>query len=154
MNHLKAEVTATEFWREQIATLKDVGDLLKEELPDIKPERNTDSGKRERPSAGGERTVGVCCIHAKKESNVGASQLAPQRSQENKARLAECRGGGHTKRGGGFVKITKRPLSNRVQGSSSHPAGPGGPDDVSAGRRWTHQWVLGIRIHWTEIACL
>lgn len=53
MNHLKAEVTATEFWREQIATLKDVGDLLKKQLPDIKPERNTDSGKRERPSAGG-----------------------------------------------------------------------------------------------------
>lgn len=94
MHHLKAEVTATEFWREQIATLKDVGDLLKKQLPDIKPEQNTDSGKRERPSAGGERTVGVCCIHAKKESNVGASQLAPQRSQENKARLAECRGGG------------------------------------------------------------
>lgn len=53
MNHLKAEVTATEFWREQIATLKDVGDLLKKQLPDIKPEQNTDSGKRERPSAGG-----------------------------------------------------------------------------------------------------
>lgn len=53
INHLREEVNATDFWKEQIAKMKDVGDLLKEQLPDIKPERNTDSGKLESPSAGG-----------------------------------------------------------------------------------------------------
>ncbi|ELK09339.1 NKG2D ligand 3 [Pteropus alecto] len=43
VNHLREKVNATDFWEEQIGTLKDVGDLLKQELPDIKPEQNTDS---------------------------------------------------------------------------------------------------------------
>ncbi|XP_039702858.1 UL16-binding protein 3-like [Pteropus medius] len=43
VNHLREEVNATNFWEEQIGMLKDVGDLLKQELPDIKPEQNTDS---------------------------------------------------------------------------------------------------------------
>ncbi|XP_023384092.1 UL16-binding protein 3-like [Pteropus vampyrus] len=43
VNHLREEVNATDFWEEQTGTLKDVGDLLKQELPDIKPEQNTDS---------------------------------------------------------------------------------------------------------------
>lgn len=53
MNHLREEVNATNFWEEQIGMLKDVGDLLKQELPDIKPEQNTDSGKLESLRAGG-----------------------------------------------------------------------------------------------------
>lgn len=53
VNHLREEVDAADFWEEQIDTLRHVVDLLNEQLPDIKPEQNTDSGKLESPSAGG-----------------------------------------------------------------------------------------------------
>ncbi|XP_032958641.1 UL16-binding protein 3-like isoform X2 [Rhinolophus ferrumequinum] len=43
MNHLREDINATKVWKDQIDTLCHVGDLLKQQLPDIKLEKYPDS---------------------------------------------------------------------------------------------------------------
>ncbi|XP_036103672.1 UL16-binding protein 3-like [Molossus molossus] len=49
MNLLREEVVTTETWREQTTTLRDVGNLMKQHLPDIIAEKYADRGKCENP---------------------------------------------------------------------------------------------------------
>lgn len=48
MNLLREDVNATNVWNEQTDTLCHMGDLLKQQLPDIKLEKYPDSGKLEK----------------------------------------------------------------------------------------------------------
>ena len=49
-------------WETQTDTLKDTGDLLKGQMPDVTPEKHTDRGELENPNAGGV-DWGLSCIH-------------------------------------------------------------------------------------------
>ena len=49
-------------WETQINTLKDIGDLLKEQMPDVIPEKHIDKGELESPNAGGV-DWGLSCIY-------------------------------------------------------------------------------------------
>lgn len=53
VSSLGEKVKGTKNWEIQIETLKDVGDFLKEQLPDIMPENYTAMGESGNPSAGG-----------------------------------------------------------------------------------------------------
>ena len=48
-------------WETQTDTLKDTGDLLKGQMPDVIPEKHTDKGELENPNAGGV-DWGLSCI--------------------------------------------------------------------------------------------
>lgn len=48
MNLLREEVNATHVWKAQLDTLGHMGHVLKQELPDVKPDKDTDGGKREK----------------------------------------------------------------------------------------------------------
>ena len=49
-------------WETQTDTLRDTGALLKEQMPDVTPEKHTDRGELENPNAGGV-DWGLSCIH-------------------------------------------------------------------------------------------
>ena len=62
MSPLGEEVKSMNAWETQINTLKDIGDLLKEQMPDVIPEKHIDKGELESPNAGGV-DWGLSCIH-------------------------------------------------------------------------------------------
>ena len=49
-------------WETQTHTLRDTGDLLQEQVPDVTPEKHTDKGELENPNARGV-DWGLSCIH-------------------------------------------------------------------------------------------
>ena len=49
-------------WDMQTVTLRDTADLLKEQMPDVTPEKQIDKGELENPNAGG-IDWGLSCIH-------------------------------------------------------------------------------------------
>ena len=62
MSPLGEEVKSMNAWETQINTLKDIGDLLKEQMPDVTLEKHIDKGELESPNAGGV-DWGLSCIH-------------------------------------------------------------------------------------------
>ena len=60
-------------WEAQTVTLRDTGDLLQGQMPDVTPEKHTDRGELENPNAGGV-DWGLSCIHCfpvkKKKLNI------------------------------------------------------------------------------------
>ena len=50
---LGEEVKMTKAWETQTETLRDIGDLLREQLPDVTLEKRTVTGELESPSTGG-----------------------------------------------------------------------------------------------------
>ena len=62
MSPLGEEVKCINAWETQTDTLRDTGDLLKEQMPDVTPEKHTDKGELENPNAGGV-AWGLSCIH-------------------------------------------------------------------------------------------
>ena len=61
MSPLGEEVKCINAWETQADTLRDTGDLLKEQMPDVTPEKHTDKGELENPNAGVD--LGLSCIH-------------------------------------------------------------------------------------------
>ena len=53
MSPLGEEVKSMNVWETQTDTLRDTGDLLKEQMPDVTPEKHIDKGELESPNAGG-----------------------------------------------------------------------------------------------------
>ena len=53
MSPLGEEVKSMNAWETQTDTLRDTGDLLKEQMPDVTPEKHLDKGELESPNAGG-----------------------------------------------------------------------------------------------------
>ena len=87
-------------WETQTDTLRDTGDLLKGQMPDVTPEKHTDKGELENPNAGGV-DWGLSCIHffwVKKKERVLSFPSSPMEraavAGETRARLAGPRGGG------------------------------------------------------------
>ena len=62
MSPLGEEVKSMNAWETQTDTLRDTGDLLKEQMPDVTPEKHLDKGELESPNAGGV-DWGLNCIH-------------------------------------------------------------------------------------------
>ena len=62
MSPLGEEVKCMNAWETQTDTLRDTGALLKEQMPDVTPEKHTDKGELENPNAGGV-DWGLSCIH-------------------------------------------------------------------------------------------
>ena len=62
MSPLGEEVKCMNAWETQTDTLRDTGDLLKEQMPDVTPEKHTDKGELENPNARGV-DWGLSCIH-------------------------------------------------------------------------------------------
>ena len=62
LSPLGEEVKSMSTWETQTDTLKDTGDLLKGQMPDVTPEKHTDRGELENPNAGGV-DWGLSCIH-------------------------------------------------------------------------------------------
>ena len=62
MSPLGEEVKSMNAWETQTDTLRDIGDLLKEQMPDVTPEKHIDEGELESPNAGGV-DWGLSCIH-------------------------------------------------------------------------------------------
>ena len=73
LSPLGEEVKSMNTWETQTGTLRDIGDLLKEHVSDVTPERYTDKGEGGSPNAGG-ADWGLSCIHCfwvkKKKSDV------------------------------------------------------------------------------------
>ena len=53
MSPLGEKVKNMSTWETQTVTLRDTGDLLQEQVPDVTPEKHTDKGELENPNAGG-----------------------------------------------------------------------------------------------------
>ena len=53
MSPLGEEVKSMNVWETQTDTLRDTGDLLKEQMPDVTLEKHIDKGELESPNAGG-----------------------------------------------------------------------------------------------------
>ena len=49
-------------WETQTDALRDIGDLLKKQMPDVTSEKHIDKGELESPNAGGV-DWGLSCIH-------------------------------------------------------------------------------------------
>ena len=62
MSPLGEEVKSMNAWETQTDTLRDTGDLLKKQMPDVTPEKHIDEGELESPNAGGV-DWGLSCIH-------------------------------------------------------------------------------------------
>ena len=62
MSPLGEEVKSMSAWEAQTVTLRDTGDLLQGQMPDVTPEKHTDKGELENPNAGGV-DWGLSCIH-------------------------------------------------------------------------------------------
>ena len=62
MSPLGEEVKSMNAWETQTDTLRDIGDLLKEQMPGVTPEKHIDKGEFESPNAGGV-DWGLSCIH-------------------------------------------------------------------------------------------
>ena len=62
LSPLGEEVKNMSTWETQTDTLKDTGDLLKGQMPDVTPEKHTDRGELENPNAGGV-DWGLSCIN-------------------------------------------------------------------------------------------
>ena len=62
MSPLGEEVKCINAWETQTGTLRDTGALLKEQMPDVTPEKHTDKGELENPNARGV-DWGLSCIH-------------------------------------------------------------------------------------------
>ena len=62
LSPLGEEVKSMSTWETQTDTLKDTGDLLKGQMPDVTPEKHTDKGELENPNAGGV-DWGLSCIN-------------------------------------------------------------------------------------------
>ena len=71
MSPLGEEVKNMSAWETQTHTLRDTGDLLQGQMPDVTPENHTDKGELENPNVGAVDS-GLSCIHCfrvKKEKN-------------------------------------------------------------------------------------
>ena len=53
MSPLGEEVKSMNAWETQTDTLRDIGDLFKEQMPDVTPGKHLDKGELESPNAGG-----------------------------------------------------------------------------------------------------
>ena len=101
MSPLGEEVKSMNAWETQTDTLRDTGDLLKEQMPDVTPEKHLDKGELESPNAGGV-DLGLSCIPCfwveKKKKRILSFPSSPVEraavSGETRARLAGPRGGG------------------------------------------------------------
>ena len=100
MSPLGEEVKSMNAWETQTDTLRDIGDLLKEQMPDVTPEKHIDEGELESPNAGGV-DWGLSCIHCfgvKKKKRILSLPSSPMEraavAGETRARLAGPRGGG------------------------------------------------------------
>lgn len=51
MDFLREEVMGTHAWKDQTKTLRDMGDLIRQHLSDIEPEKYADGGKLENAAA-------------------------------------------------------------------------------------------------------
>ena len=66
MSPLGEEVKSMNVWEIQTDTLRDTGDLLKKQMPDVTPEKHIDKGELQSPNAGGV-DWGLSCIHCFRE---------------------------------------------------------------------------------------
>ena len=73
-------------------TLKDVGDWLKEQLPDVTPEKHMARGELESPSAGG-ADWGLRCIHCLGVKNKIKLDIGPSLVDQWKGQALEERTG-------------------------------------------------------------
>jgi hypothetical protein len=100
MSPLGEEVKSMNAWETQTDALRDIGDLLKKQMPDVTSEKHIDKGELESPNAGGV-DWGLSCIHCfwvKKKKRILSFPSSPVErtavSGETRARLAGPRGCG------------------------------------------------------------